>query len=206
MTEFDYPPTMCAGFQRTAATYPDDVALRTPGDAQTVTWRQYADRVRAIACGLAWMGVGHGDTVGLMLTNRPEFHLVDTAALHLGAVPFSIYNTNPAETIAASAVLSTSIAAQTRRATALLGSGHSAAAVEIWQKLVTESPTDAAMRSNLAAALLVQGRRDPFFPGGNGEAIARGIPGARLLVLEEAATAIPDAAAGEAAEAMLALG
>jgi hypothetical protein len=31
-------------------------------------------------------------------------------------------------------------------------------------------------------------------------------PGARLLVLEEAATAIPDAAAGEVAEAMLALG
>jgi hypothetical protein len=35
---------------------------------------------------------------------------------------------------------------------------------------------------------------------------SREIPGARLLVLEEAATAIPDAAAGEVAEAMLALG
>jgi pimeloyl-ACP methyl ester carboxylesterase len=55
-------------------------------------------------------------------------------------------------------------------------------------------------------ALVVHGRRDPFFPAGNGEAIAREIPGARLLVLEEAATAIPDAAAGEVAEAMLALG
>jgi pimeloyl-ACP methyl ester carboxylesterase len=54
--------------------------------------------------------------------------------------------------------------------------------------------------------LVVHGRRDPFFPVGNGEAIARAIPGARLLVLEEAATAIPDAAAGEVAEAMLALG
>jgi pimeloyl-ACP methyl ester carboxylesterase len=54
--------------------------------------------------------------------------------------------------------------------------------------------------------LVVHGRRDPFFPVGNGEAIAREIPGARLLVLEEAATAIPDAAAGEIAEAMLALG
>jgi pimeloyl-ACP methyl ester carboxylesterase len=53
--------------------------------------------------------------------------------------------------------------------------------------------------------LVVHGRRDPFFPVGNGEAIARAIPGARLLVLEEAATAIPDAAAGEVAEAMLAL-
>jgi pimeloyl-ACP methyl ester carboxylesterase len=54
--------------------------------------------------------------------------------------------------------------------------------------------------------LVVHGRRDPFFPVGNGEAIAREIPGARLLVLEEASTAIPDAAAGEVAEAMLSLG
>ena len=54
--------------------------------------------------------------------------------------------------------------------------------------------------------LVVHGRRDPFFPVGNGEAIARAIPGARLLVLEEAATAIPGAAAREVAEAMLALG
>src|ERR671919_256758 len=54
--------------------------------------------------------------------------------------------------------------------------------------------------------LVVHGRRDPFFPVGNGEATAHEIRGARLLVLEEAATAIPDAAAGEVAEAMLALG
>jgi len=55
-------------------------------------------------------------------------------------------------------------------------------------------------------ALVVHGRRDPFFPVGNGEAIAREIPGARLLVLNEAAMAIPGAAVGEVAEAMLALG
>ena len=54
-------------------------------------------------------------------------------------------------------------------------------------------------------ALVVHGRRDPFFPVGNGEALAREIPGARLLVLERAATAIPDMAAGEVAAAMLEL-
>jgi len=53
------------------------------------------------------------------------------------------------------------------------------------------------------ATLVIHGRRDPFFPVGNGEALAREIPGARLLVLERAATAIPDAAAGEVAAAML---
>ncbi|MGN5633708.1 alpha/beta fold hydrolase [Streptomyces sp. AC154] len=55
-------------------------------------------------------------------------------------------------------------------------------------------------------ALVVHGRRDPFFPVGNGEAIAREIPGARLLVLDGAATTIPDAAVDEVAEAMLTLG
>src|SRR6266566_7133961 len=54
-------------------------------------------------------------------------------------------------------------------------------------------------------ALVVHGRRDRFFPVGNGEALARKIPGARLLVLEQAATAIPDTAADEVAAAMLAL-
>ena len=53
-------------------------------------------------------------------------------------------------------------------------------------------------------ALVVHGRRDPFFPVRNGEALAREIPDARLLVLERAARVIPDAAAGEVATAMLA--
>ncbi|WUU82146.1 alpha/beta fold hydrolase [Streptomyces cellulosae] len=54
--------------------------------------------------------------------------------------------------------------------------------------------------------LVVHGRHDRFFPVGNGEAIAGEIPGARLLVLEEAATAIPDTAIDEITEAMLTLG
>ena len=54
--------------------------------------------------------------------------------------------------------------------------------------------------------LVVHGRHDLFFPVGNGEAIARAISGARLMVLEDAARAIPDSAIDEVAEAMLALG
>ncbi|MGW2615727.1 alpha/beta fold hydrolase [Streptomyces sp. NPDC001500] len=54
--------------------------------------------------------------------------------------------------------------------------------------------------------LVVHGRRDRFFPVGNAEAIARAIPGTRLLVLGDAAHAIPDAAVGEVADAMLGLG
>lgn len=62
------------------------------------------------------------------------------------------------------------------------------------------------LREIAVPTLVVHGRCDLFFPVGNGEAIAREISGARLLVLEEAATAIPDTAADEVAEAMLALG
>ena len=53
--------------------------------------------------------------------------------------------------------------------------------------------------------LVVHGRRDRFFPVGNGETLAREIPDARLLVLDNAATTIPDADVEEVAAAMLAL-
>jgi long-chain acyl-CoA synthetase len=92
--------SMCEAFQRTAAADPDAVALRTVGGAQEITWREYADRVRRIAGGLAALGVGRGDTVALMMVNRPEFHLCDTAVLHLGATPFSVYNTLAPDQIA----------------------------------------------------------------------------------------------------------
>jgi long-chain acyl-CoA synthetase len=87
--------TLCEAFQRSAAAFPDAVALREPGDEEGISWAAYAQRVRMVAAGLAKRGVGRGDTVALMLRNRPEFHIVDVAALHLGAVPFSIYNTSP---------------------------------------------------------------------------------------------------------------
>lgn len=85
--------TLCEAFQITAAIRPQQVALRTPGDAFVLTWEQYAERVRRTAAGLAALGVRRGDTVALMLTNRPEFHWVDVAAMHLGATSFGVYNT-----------------------------------------------------------------------------------------------------------------
>jgi acyl-CoA synthetase (AMP-forming)/AMP-acid ligase II len=93
-------PTLCHAFQATAAERPDDIALRNPGDQVAFTWREYAERVEAIAGGLARLGVERGDSVALMLLNRPEFHLVDTAVLHLGATPFSVYNTSTPEQVA----------------------------------------------------------------------------------------------------------
>ena len=91
--------TLCESFQATARRSPDRVALRSADTGAELTWREYAVRVRRIAGGLAALGVGHADTVALMLTNRIEFYPCDTAALHLGATPFSIYNTSSPEQI-----------------------------------------------------------------------------------------------------------
>ncbi|HUR73684.1 MAG TPA: AMP-dependent synthetase/ligase [Sporichthya sp.] len=91
--------TICEAFQLTAAAHADRVALRTPDDSVSLTFAEYNDRVRRLAGGLAALGVGPGDTVALMMLNRPEFNLVDMAALHLGAVPFSVYNSSSPEQV-----------------------------------------------------------------------------------------------------------
>src|SRR3954452_10826549 len=93
-------PTMCAAFQVTAAERADKVAIRTKGDDVSITWGEYAERVRKIAAGLASLGLERGQTIGILLNNRPEFHLADTAAMHLGATPYSVYNTYTADQIA----------------------------------------------------------------------------------------------------------
>lgn len=51
--------------------------------------------------------------------------------------------------------------------------------------------------------LVIHGAKDPFFPVGNGEALAREIPDSTLLVLENASTAIPLSSTDEIATAML---
>jgi long-chain acyl-CoA synthetase len=91
--------TITEAFRRTAANHPDLVAFRTVDDSIRLTWAQARERADAIAGGLAKLGVGKGDTVAILLANRPEFHLVDLAAITLGACPFSIYNTYSAEQI-----------------------------------------------------------------------------------------------------------
>ncbi|HEX4734564.1 MAG TPA: long-chain fatty acid--CoA ligase [Thermoleophilaceae bacterium] len=91
--------TVAGIFQHTAARVPDRVALRTLDGATEITWAEYNERVRRVAAGLASLGVKKGDTVAVMLSNRPEFHVADAGAMHLGATAFSIYNTYTANQI-----------------------------------------------------------------------------------------------------------
>jgi long-subunit acyl-CoA synthetase (AMP-forming) len=92
-------PTLTEALRRTAANNPDVVAVRLPDDSVSLTWAELLARVDALAGGLAKLGLKQGDTIALMMSNRPEFHIADLAAVTLGATPFSIYVTYPAEAI-----------------------------------------------------------------------------------------------------------
>jgi long-subunit acyl-CoA synthetase (AMP-forming) len=91
--------TIAEAFRQTVERKPDEVAIRTKGDAFTITWAQLRDRVDALAGGLAALGLKKGDTVALMFGNRPEFHICDLAVMMVGGTPFSIYNTYTPEQI-----------------------------------------------------------------------------------------------------------
>jgi long-subunit acyl-CoA synthetase (AMP-forming) len=91
--------TITQALEHTARRVPDRVAVRTKGGEETLTWAQLRDRADALAAGLQKLGVGKGDSVAIMLGNRPEFHVADLAAMTLGATPFSIYATYAPEQI-----------------------------------------------------------------------------------------------------------
>ena len=92
--------TMTEAFRLTVEDHADRVAVRTKDDEVSLTWAQLRDRVDALAGGLARLGVRRGDTVALMVGNRPEFHIADLAVMTLGATPFSIYPTFTPQQIA----------------------------------------------------------------------------------------------------------
>ncbi|EUA51140.1 AMP-binding enzyme family protein [Mycobacterium xenopi 3993] len=86
---------MCELFDRTTRRHADLPALHSTDGVVNLTYRQYRDAVIDIAGALYLQGIRRGDLVALMFENRPEFHLIDTAAMHLGATTCSIYNTSP---------------------------------------------------------------------------------------------------------------
>src|SRR4051812_21134740 len=86
--------TLAEAFRITVEDHPDRLAVRTLHDEVAYTWAQLRDKVDALAGGLSRLGVRRGDTVALMISNRPEFMIADLAAMTLGATPFSIYLTS----------------------------------------------------------------------------------------------------------------
>ena len=58
---------------------------------QTWTWHEFAEEVRALACGLAEQGFKRGDHLALVSDNRPRLYAAMCAAQCLGGVPVPLY-------------------------------------------------------------------------------------------------------------------
>ncbi len=63
---------------------------------QTWTWRQVADEVRSLACGLAAQGFRRGMHLAIVGDNRPRLYWAMIAAQALGGVPVPMYQDAPA--------------------------------------------------------------------------------------------------------------
>jgi long-chain acyl-CoA synthetase len=93
--------TLCDLLAEHAAGHGDAPAMswKRDGAWQTLSWREYRERVAEVAMGLAGLGVGKGDFVAIMATNRPEHVLADQGAVHAGATPTSFYFTLASEQV-----------------------------------------------------------------------------------------------------------
>jgi long-chain acyl-CoA synthetase len=64
---------------------------------QTWTWREFADEVRSLACGLVADGLKRGSHVALVSDNRPRMYAAMCAVQCLGGVPVPLYQDAVAE-------------------------------------------------------------------------------------------------------------
>jgi long-chain acyl-CoA synthetase len=89
-------------FRDRVATGGDRSALRYHRDDtwQTITWREYGQRVEALSRGLVELGLEPGDRVGILANNRPEWHLADLAIISAGGVTVPVYQTNSSSQVA----------------------------------------------------------------------------------------------------------
>lgn len=88
--------TVTGLFAETVARIGDRTALRWKVGEEWREWTfsELSDLACRAATGLAAAGVGRGDRVVLMLRNTPEFHVLDLAAMLVGATAISIYNSS----------------------------------------------------------------------------------------------------------------
>ncbi len=67
---------------------------------QSWTWAQVAAEVRALACGLAALGLKRGDKIAIVGDNRPRLYWTMTAAQAIGAIPVPLYQDSVAKEMA----------------------------------------------------------------------------------------------------------
>jgi long-chain acyl-CoA synthetase len=88
--------TVCTMFWNKVEEIPDQPALSSrEGDAwKTLSWRDYGEAVKEAALGLIALGLEPKQTVGILSSNRPEWHIADVAGFTAGGTTVPVYLTN----------------------------------------------------------------------------------------------------------------
>src|SRR5215208_2223842 len=77
----------------------DALNHRADGKWFNIPATTFVERVKAVALGLAGLGVRPGDRIALLSENRPEWSIADLAILSLGAINVPIYTTQALDQI-----------------------------------------------------------------------------------------------------------
>jgi long-chain acyl-CoA synthetase len=93
--------TIPALLRRNARFFPEHPALTSGIDAEasTWTWSRLRAEVAALTRGLSALGLRSGDRVLIAMSRRPEHWVADLAAIHVGALPCTTYDTLSTEQI-----------------------------------------------------------------------------------------------------------
>ncbi|XP_055614440.1 very long-chain-fatty-acid--CoA ligase bubblegum-like, partial [Uranotaenia lowii] len=85
---------------RTVRDYPDHPAMMFKNAQkmwQTITYREYRDRVHKMAKAFIKLGLEPHHTVSVLAFNSPEWFISELAAIHAGGIITGVYTTNSAE-------------------------------------------------------------------------------------------------------------
>src|SRR5438876_4095147 len=86
--------TLPGELARTVRRYGDRDALKWPSRSgwQTLTWREYRDRLRDFSLGLRALGFGSGQFAVLLTGNRPEHVIAAQGVVHAEGTPVALYD------------------------------------------------------------------------------------------------------------------
>ncbi|MFE2281910.1 AMP-dependent synthetase/ligase [Streptomyces sp. NPDC059454] len=138
--------TITALLRRNAQRYAERPALTTGigPDAGTLSWAQLRAEVAALTRGLLALGLNRGDRMLIAMSKRAEHWITDLAAVHVGALPCSTYDTLSTEQIGA--------VARHSAATVLVLEGEEQ--VRHWQPVLDDLP-------NLRAVVVLDWKAAP---------------------------------------------
>ena len=69
------------------------ISHKTGDEWQKIGINEYIDKINAASFAMLHLGISSGDKVGIVSSNRPEWNMIDFAAMQIGAISVPVYPT-----------------------------------------------------------------------------------------------------------------